>query len=73
MLFNCLKFKNPKVVKAKNQGIMVLSNCTVCGSKKSIFIKEQEATIPDRIFETKERNPVAMDRTSNVYLFVCVF
>ena len=52
---------------------MVLSNCTVCGSKKSIFIKEQEATIPDKIFETKERNPVAMDRTSKVYLFVRVF
>ena len=52
---------------------MVLSNCTVCGSKKSIFVKEQEATILDKIFETKERNPVAMDRTSKVYLFVRVF
>ena len=28
----------------KNGRIMLLSNCTACGSKKSRFIKEQEAS-----------------------------
>ena len=35
--------KNPKVVKTKNGRIMLLSKCAVCDSKKSKFIKEQEA------------------------------
>ena len=42
----CKKIKKVKsrVVKAKNGRIMVLSNCVTCGSKKSKFIKEQEAS-----------------------------
>ena len=49
MLSYCLKCKryteskNPKVVKTKNERIMVLSNCAVCDSIKLRFIKEQEA------------------------------
>ena len=49
MLSYCLKCKryteskNPKVVKTKNERIMVLSNCAVCDSIKFRFIKEQEA------------------------------
>ena len=45
----CLKFKkdteniNPKVSKTSNNRIMVLSNCKICGSKKSRFIKIEEA------------------------------
>ena len=35
--------KNPKVVRTKNGKIMLLSKCAVCNSKKSKFIKEQEA------------------------------
>ena len=35
--------KNPKVVRTKNGRIMLLSNYLVCNSKKSEFIKEQEA------------------------------
>ena len=34
---------NPKVSKTCNNRIMVLSKCTICGSKKSRFIKNQEA------------------------------
>ena len=47
-MFYCLKCrqntesKNPKVAKTKNGRIMLLSKCTVCDSKKSKFIKEQE-------------------------------
>ena len=36
--------KNPKVATTKNGGIMVLSKCAVCYSKKSKFIKKQEAS-----------------------------
>ena len=35
--------KNPKVAKAKNGRIMLLSKCAVNDSKKSKFIKEREA------------------------------
>ena len=49
MLSYCLKFrkntesKNPEVVRTKNGRIMLLSKCSVCNSKKSKFLKEQEA------------------------------
>ena len=49
MLSYCLKCKentesiNPKVSKTSNNKIMILSKCAICGSKKSKFIKEQEA------------------------------
>ena len=45
----CLKCKkdtenrNTKVWKTSNDRAMVLSKCTICGSKKSRFIKNQEA------------------------------
>ena len=48
MLSYCLKrrknteSKNPKVVRTKNGKIMLLSKCSVCNSKKSKFLKEQE-------------------------------
>ena len=35
--------KNPKVSKTSNGRTMVLLKCTICGSKKSRFIKNQEA------------------------------
>ena len=35
--------KNTKVVKTKNGIIMLLSKCSVCNSKNSKFLKEQEA------------------------------
>ena len=49
MLSYCLKCrkkcrtKNPKVVKTKYGRIMTLSKCAVCNSKKSKFLKEQQA------------------------------
>ena len=36
--------KNPKVARTKNGRIMLLSKCTVCDSKKSKYIKQQEAS-----------------------------
>ena len=48
--YYCLKYrkntesKNPKVAKTKNGRIMLLSQYVVCDSKKSKFIKEQEAS-----------------------------
>ena len=34
--------KNPKVVRTKNERIMLLSKCAVCNSKELKFLKEQE-------------------------------
>ena len=48
MLSYCLKYKtkttskNPRVEKAKNGREMLLSNCVICGIKKSSFLKKQE-------------------------------
>ena len=45
----CLKCRkdteniNPRVSKTSNSRTMVLSKCAICGSKKSRFIKNQEA------------------------------
>ena len=36
--------KNPKVVTTKNEILFLLSKCSMCDSKKSKFIKEQEAS-----------------------------
>ena len=50
MLSYCLKCrkntesKNLKVSRTKNGRIMLLSKCAVCDSKKSKFIKQQEAS-----------------------------
>ena len=35
--------KNPKLAKTLNKKIMLLSKCSECDSKKSIFLKEQQA------------------------------
>ena len=49
MLSYCLKCKkntesiNPKVLKTTNGKTMILSKCTICGSKKSKSIKQQQA------------------------------
>ena len=48
----CLKCRkdteniNPRVSKTSNNRTMVLSKCAICGSKKSRFIKNQEAKGP---------------------------
>ena len=49
MLSYCLKCKkntesiNPKVLKTTNGKTMILSTCALCDSKKSKFIKVQQA------------------------------
>ena len=49
MLSYCFKFRrntksmNPKVSKTTNGKAIILLTCAICGSKKSKFIKEQEA------------------------------
>ena len=45
----CLKCRknteniNPEVLSTSNGRVMILSKCAICGSKKSRFIKHQEA------------------------------
>ena len=34
---------NPKIVRNRQYRSMIQSNCAICGSKKSRFIKEQQA------------------------------
>ena len=34
---------NPKIVRTKNNRLMMLSECSVCNNNKPKFIKEQEA------------------------------
>ena len=49
MLSYCSKYKkntdsiNPKFSTTSNGKTMILSKCTICGSKKSKFVKKQEA------------------------------
>ena len=49
MLTYCLKYRknteniDAKIMKTKNGRFMLSSKCAVCGSKKSKFMKEQEA------------------------------
>ena len=37
------KIINPKIVRNRQNRSMIQSNCAICGSKKSRFIKEQQA------------------------------
>ena len=37
------KNNNPKIVRNRHNRLMIQSNCANCGSKKSRFIKEQQA------------------------------
>ena len=45
----CLKCKkdtaniDPKMVKTKNNRLLMQSKCSVCGTKKSRFVKKQDA------------------------------
>ena len=39
-----IESKKTKVIKIKNERIMLLSKCAICDSKKTRFIKEQEAS-----------------------------
>ena len=42
----CTKYaknNNPIIVRNRQNSLMIQSNCTNCGSKKSRFIKEQQA------------------------------
>ena len=44
--FACRKYtknNNPKVVRNRQNMLMMQSNCAICNSKKSRFIKEQQA------------------------------
>ena len=50
ILSYCLKCRkntesiNPRVLKTRNGKTIILSKCAICGSKKSKFIKKQEAS-----------------------------
>ena len=35
--------KDAKIIKTKNGGLQMRSQCSICGNKKSTFVKKQEA------------------------------
>ena len=39
------KNTDPRIVKSKNERSMIQSNCAICGSKKSRFIKKPQAKV----------------------------
>ena len=39
----CTKNNKPKIVRNRQNRLMIQSNCATCGSKKFRFIKEQQA------------------------------
>ena len=39
------KNMNPKIVRTKNNRLMMLSKCSVCNNKKSKFNKKQEMSV----------------------------
>ena len=44
---SCRKYTktiNPRIVRNKNNRSMIQSNCAICGSNKSRFIKEHQAS-----------------------------
>ena len=44
MMAYCLVcIKNPKIIKTKNGMLQMRSHCSICGNKKSRFVKKQEA------------------------------
>ena len=59
--------KNPKVLQTKNGRIMFLSICSVCDSKKSKFVNEQEASGLLSNFRIKA--PLSKIRTVGPLLF----
>ena len=46
---------NPNISANSNGKTMILSNCAICGGKKSKFIKKQEANCNGIAFEKKAK------------------
>ena len=73
MLSYCLKCrkntesKNPKVVRTKNERIMLLSKCEVSDSKKMTFIKEQETS--GLLSGLEIKTPLSKIHLSGCFLF----
>ena len=69
MLSYCLKCRkhteniNLRVSKTNNGRTMILSKCAICGSKKSRFIKKQEASgiLSNLGFKTLNKIPLLGD------------
>ena len=55
---------DPKIVRTKNNRLAMQSKCSVCGIKKSRFIKEQEAKV--LLSNLKIKTPLSKIPLSNV-------
>ena len=72
MLTCCLKckrntkYKDAKMIKTKNGRLILSSKCAVCGSKKSRFMKEQEA---EGLLSNPKYDGYQRDLASMIYSF----
>ena len=75
MLTYCLKCKkntksvDAKMMKTKNGRFVLSSKCAICGSKKSQFMKEQEAK--GLLINLGIRTPLSKIPLLNVLLYSC--
>ena len=75
MLSFCLKCKkntesiNPRVLTTSNGKTMILSKCAICGSKKSKFIKKQEAK--GLLRNLRIRTPLSKFQYWEMFCFEC--
>ena len=45
---------DPKVIKTKNNGKMMLPRCSICNNKKSTFVSEGSAIFDSLIYNTRQ-------------------
>ena len=74
MLTYCVKCRkdneniDPKMVRTKNNRLIMQSKCPVCGIKMSRFVKEQEAK--DLLSNSEIKTPLSKVPLSNVLFYV---
>ena len=74
MLTYCVKCRkdneniDPKMVRTKNNRLIMQSKCPVCGIKMSRFVKEQEAK--DLLSNSGIKTPLSKVPLSNVLFYV---
>ena len=72
----CLKCRkyteniNPKISKTSNGGTILLSKCAICNSKKSKFLKNQEAK--GLLTNLGVRTPLSKFQYLVIFCFACI-
>ena len=61
---------DPKIVRTKNNRLVMQSKCSVCGTKKSRFLKEQEAK--SLLSNLGIKRPLSKVPLLNVLFWMCI-